>query len=171
MVKKISYLIISLAIVVIGIIAFNRLNYWERSLQIFQFNSEQFTGRRGFGGRPGFDRNFNRGNQREGFERPDTRNLPGSANQRGFAEQRFRPQQDSINISSPGSIPGSRNNFSQRNFDRNGRPGGDFRQRQNVQLRNVYRFLAVFALFTAGTIYLDKIIYFIRKKNKIKYTN
>jgi hypothetical protein len=174
MVKRISYLIISLAIIVIGIIAFNRLNFWERSVRIFEFNSEQFTGGRGSGGRPGFDRNFNRENQRERFERPNTRYLPDSANQRDLPEPRFRSQQDSLNLSNPGLIPGVRNNFNQRGFIRNSRPGGDFRRGRNIQLRNVYWFLAVFALFTAGTVYLDKFICFFKKRTKanspINYT-
>jgi hypothetical protein len=53
MLKKISVFAISVLIVVFGCIAFQKLNYWERSVRIFSLgNSAEPTG-----GRPGGERN------------------------------------------------------------------------------------------------------------------
>ena len=147
MIKKICTILLSAAIVIIGISAFSRLDFWERSIRIFNTGSEQ-TFRRGFDrGQPDFGNRENR----EGFERfamPETQNIGDSIVQRRF--ENFRGERGSI----------------QGNFQRGGR--GEFRQRQNVQLRNVYRFLAVFTLFTVGTIYLDKMINYFRNRKKAK---
>ncbi len=151
MIKKIGAILISVAIVTIGISAFNRLNYWERSIRIFNTGSEQ-SFRRDFdrGGQSDFENRENREGI-ERFARPETQNIGDSIVQRRFE-----------------SFRGNRGSF-QGNFERGGRGGrGDFRQRQNVQLKNVYRFLAVFALFTVGTIYIDKLIFYLRKRKKIK---
>ncbi|MBN1986843.1 MAG: hypothetical protein JW761_11095, partial [Prolixibacteraceae bacterium] len=58
-----------------------------------------------------------------------------------------------------------RDSFRERNFegDRHGKRG--YRRGSNVQLNNVGWFLAVFALFTTGTIYIDRLVRtFIKKK-------
>ena len=139
MAKKIGIIILSAAIIVIGVVAFNRLHYWERSVRIFTTNEQTFKG--------DFDR------RRSGFEgnrteRITRENLPDNLIQQ--KAETFRRGRDS---------------FRQRNFegDRNGRR--DYRRGSNVQLRNVGWFLAVFALFTTGTIYIDRLVRtFIKKK-------
>ena len=70
MARKISFLILSVAILVTGIIGFNKLGYWDRSVRIFSFNSDvQFEGR---GGRGQGERGFE---GREG--RAEEKDLPG----------------------------------------------------------------------------------------------
>jgi hypothetical protein len=46
MVKRISFIMISVAILVAGYFALNKLSYWERSVRIFSFNSDQVFERR-----------------------------------------------------------------------------------------------------------------------------
>jgi hypothetical protein len=40
MVKKISFLVLSVSILVIGVTAFSKLGYWDRSVRIFSFSSD-----------------------------------------------------------------------------------------------------------------------------------
>jgi hypothetical protein len=141
MARKISFLILSVAILVIGIIGFNKLGYWDRSVRIFSFNSDvPFEGR---GGRGQGDRVFEgregRGG-REGFTRPEMRELPDSIRARFEAvEGRHDPGGE-------------------------GRERGEFRGGKKINLRNVLWFLAVFASFTVIVIYMDKGYYLICKK-------
>ncbi|QGY45569.1 hypothetical protein GM418_18400 [Maribellus comscasis] len=148
MAKRISIIIINLGIVVWGIIGFNHLNYWERSARIFQVNSEQ-NFRRGFDrGRPGFE-DRSSWDRSTLTERPDLLNLSDSiAQQSADVVQRNR---ESIR----------ERNSEDRSYGRRG-----FHSRQKIQLRNVVWFLAVFCLFTVGTIYTDKTIRAFRKKEK-----
>ena len=111
MVKKISFLVLSVAIVAVGIIAFKRLNYWERSIRIFRMGADQpFEGRMGRQGgiRPGFgeDRTgrfegtggfSRRGEFRERSDRPDFGALPDSVRAR-FEARRDRPMMRDRNI-------------------------------------------------------------------------
>ena len=70
MVKKISFLILSVAILVIGVIAFSKLGYWDRSVRIFNFSSNTpFEGRKGRGPE---------GRGKGSFARPEMRELPDS---------------------------------------------------------------------------------------------
>jgi len=120
MAKIIGILIFCFSIVIIGIIGFNQLHYWERSVRIFKLNSEQSFGRNSDRRRGEFER-------REEHERPD----------RGR------------------SIEGGRRHR-----------GGHSRGGNSVQLGTVSWFLSVFAAFTVVTIYLDKVLYMIRKRKK-----
>jgi hypothetical protein len=152
MVKKISFLILSAAILVIGVIAFSKLSYWDRSMRIFTFSqnipSEGRMGRdrggREFEGRE-------RPGGREVFVRPEMRELPDSIRAR-FEAREGRPGQ------------GVRNG--------EGRGRGEFPGSKKINIRNVKWFLAVFASFTIIVIYIDKAICLIRRrkgrKNAIK---
>jgi hypothetical protein len=151
MTKKISYILLSVAIVVTGFFAFRNLNYWERSVRIFIMNSDQPFGRgqEGFDRRGGFDRQRGVG---ERFDRNAIRQMPDSIRQRFKAGDR-RPG-DRM------SFEGGRGHGGER------RGGGEFRDGRNVSLRTVGWFLAVFAAFTVITIYLDKAYYLIRKRKQ-----
>jgi hypothetical protein len=163
MVKKISFLILSLAILVIGVTAFGKLGYWDRSVRIFGFSpNTSFEGR---GGR-GFE-------GRGEFTRPDRRQLPDSIRAR-FEAREGRPVRGSGNGNIHDSI---RHQFGPGNGDRigrgpseggirngEGRGRGEFARGKKVNLGNVLRFLAVFASFTVLAIYLDKTFRLIRKR-------
>ncbi len=170
MLKKISFSIIALALIVVGIFAFNRLHYWDRSVQIFKVNNERSLVRGFDRGRTTFDRSFfNRGgntNSNEENSRRDFRNVPDSVRQRASAQRQFQAQPDSIRQAGTGTFPGDQNSFRERNFERNGGGRGGFRSRSNVQLRSVTWFLAVFAGITVITIYIDKSIKLIRRRKK-----
>lgn len=86
MVKKIGFLILSVAILVIGIIAFSKLGYWDRSVRIFNYSSNTpFEGRMGRGPEG-----------REGFARPEMRELPDSLRQQFGAGNGERTGRGSI---------------------------------------------------------------------------
>lgn len=187
MVKKVFLLMLSAAIIVSGYLAFNRLNYWERSIRIVKFDSSQpVNGRMGRGG---FEA---RGEAR--VDRPDFRQLPDSIRQRvenrerrGFKRPEIRNAlPDSVrNSLSEGGELRSRNlnmpDSLRREFrnDNGGRPGFEAGIRggsghgrgningQKISLGNVWWFLAVFASFTVIVIYIDKLICFIRKRKRI----
>jgi hypothetical protein len=157
MVKKISFLILSVAILVIGVIAFNKLGYWDRSVRIFKYSSNTSSeGRmeRGRGGREFGGREFEgreRPGGREGFERPDMRNRPDTL--------QFRPR-DGERMGR-GSIEGGIRNSE-------GRGRGEFPGGKKVNIRNVKWFLAVFAAFTVIAIYIDKAFCLIRRRSRNK---
>jgi hypothetical protein len=181
--KKIILATIALAVVISGYIGITRLNYWQRSVNIFSINSSQsFAGRGGRsfeGGMAG--RRSSEG--REGFQRPDSRQIPDSIRSR-FEAQGGRPPM-SGNRNFPDSLrqrnsrnfqgqprqgqDGAVQNFNRRpqtgafeggpGRDRGGFPGG-----KKVNLRSVWWFLAVFAAFTSITIYADKTYNLFRKK-------
>lgn len=161
MVKKISFLILSLAIVVIGVIAFSKLSYWERSVRIFGYSSEaSFDGRIGRGsgerGENGERGRFDRqGRPGEEFGRPEVRQMPDSL------RQQFR--QGNGERMERGRIEGGI-----RNGEGHGR--GEFSGGKKINLRNVQWFLAVFALFTVAALYIDKGIKLARKRNGRLYT-
>ena len=204
MVKKISFLLLSAAILVSGYFACRKLNYWERSVRIFTIgNSDQFfEGRTGrdygrFEGRRSFeerDRSGRSESTRDGFQRPDMRNLPDSI-RASFEEGGRRPGMrgrnvpDSLRIrferegvrpaTNEGNSPDSlrRQNrrqdggqmgripFERGPGNRDGRGRGEFRGGKKINLRNVLWFLAVFGAFTVIVIYLDKAYYIIKRKN------
>jgi len=149
MVKKISFLILSAAILIIGVIAFSKLSYWDRSVRIFSFSSAApFEGRmdRSPGGRgeSGEEGRFNR-QERSGerFARPEMREFPDSIRARFEARE-------------------GRQGSGMRNGEGRGR--GKFTGDKKINLRNVLRFLGVFASFTVIAIYLDKAYCLIRKR-------
>jgi hypothetical protein len=158
MVKKISFLILSAFILVVGVIAFSKLGYWERSVRIFKFSSntasegriDRDRGGREFGGREFEGRE--RPGGREGFVRPEMRERPDSL--------QFRPR-DGERMGR-GSIEGGIR-------DGEGRGRGEFTGGKKVNIRNVKWFLAVFAGFTVIAIYIDKAVCLVRKrKGKLK---
>lgn len=178
MLRKISFAILSVAILVTGVIALRKLNYLDSSIWVFRLNSGQESERRqghGFGegagrGRSeGFERRTRPG---ERPERPPMRELPDSIRERftgrgrgqGMRERNFT---DSLRHEFPPEfrergerIPPA-GNF--RNHDGRGR--GYFREGSKINLGNVLWFLAVFASLTVITIYIDKTIkLFCRKK-------
>jgi hypothetical protein len=174
MARKISFLILSVAILVTGITGLNKLGYWDRSVRIFSFNSDvpiegrggRDQGDRGFEGREG------RGG-REGFTRPEMRELPDSIRARfEAAEGRHDPGIRDSNI--PDSLrqqfgPGNGERVRQDPSEGGVRPGerrerGEFRGGKKINLRNVLWFLAVFASFTVIVIYMDKGYFLICKK-------
>jgi hypothetical protein len=177
MVKKISFLILSVAILVVGIIAFSKTSYWDRSVRIFKYDSNTpFEGRIGRGqeGREFEDRERPGGG--EGFERPEMRELPDSIRAR-FETREGRPGQGMRERNIPDSL---RQQFGPRNGEglerapggggiRNGegRGRGEFPGGKKVNIRNVKWFLAVFAAFTVIAIYIDKVVCLVRKR-KVK---
>jgi len=148
MVKKISFLIISVAILVIGVIAFSKLSYWDRSVRIFKYSSNtSFEGRIGRGQEGREFEGRERPGGREGFVRPEIRELPDSI--------QFRPRNGERLERAPGG-GGIRNG--------EGRGRGEFPGGKKVNIRNVKWFLAVFAAFTVVAIYIDKVVCLIRRR-------
>jgi|GEM_PF-863593 len=180
MVKKFSYIVISLAILAAGYFAVTRLNYWERSIRIFKMNSDQpFEGRMGrgsggFEGRGDFEGRAGIGRQqgsREGFERPAMRELPDSIRARFEAEggrqmMRNRNVPDSLRqqFRQPGGERFERGSFDGGMRGGQGHGRGELPGGKKINLRNVVWFLAVFASFTVIAIYLDKAAKLIRKQ-------
>ena len=165
MVKKISLIILSLAIVAAGIIGAIKLNYWQRSVSIFKVNSsEQQFGRGGRG--PGME-GFGRG---EGMRDGMRRELSDSIRQRfagqGRPEMRMERQRpDSLFRRVPGqdSFRGEGGlGRGSRIGDRHGEE--DFRGGKKINLDTVGWFLAVFASFTVLTIYVDKAYCMVSKR-------
>jgi hypothetical protein len=175
MVRKISFLIISIGILFVGYIAFTNLSYWERSIRIFKYDPDLAI--EGRGGRGGFE---GRGNLRgregfrpdvsgRGFERPQSGEVPDSL-MRIFQERRERSvgRRGNVTDSLRREFGGNRferpgSNLEVRDGERRGRSG--FPAGRKINLRNVYWFLAVFAAFTVVVIYVDKVLYLIKKKS------
>jgi hypothetical protein len=150
MIRKISYSIIAVAILVVGYIAFNKINYWERSIRIFSVNNTdlRFEGRMGRG-QGGFEGRFEAGRPERGTR---DRNMPDSLRRQFAQNERNRS----------GRFP-AEGGF--RNGEGRGRgelPGG-----KKVRLANVMWFLAVFAAFTSVVIYIDKAYSLIRKRRQV----
>jgi len=173
MVKKISLIILSAAILVIGYIAFSKLNYWERSTRIFSINNmdQSFEGRMGRG--PGGFEGRGNSQGRVRFERPVIRDLPDSI-RTGFGGDRERPVMRDRNTTDSlrqqfrrtdgERIQGVPSEGSMRNGEGRGR--GDFSGGRKINLRNVLWFLPVFASFAVIVIYLDKAYCLIIRRNK-----
>jgi hypothetical protein len=163
MAKKISFLILSAAILVIGVIAFSKLSYWDRSIRIFKFSTNSISEGR-MGRSP---------EGREGFARPEMREMPDSLRAR-FETREDHPGQ----VMSDRNIPDSlRQQFRTRDEERmervpleggirndEGHGRGEFPSAKKISIQNVKWFLAVFASFTIIVIYIDKAICFIRKR-------
>ena len=188
MVRKISFIILALAILVTGFIAFRKLNYWESSLWIFKLNSGQTTeGRTGHGqgygrGRGGFG-DGRRPERAEGIERRQRpaerfegspiRELPDSTREifagRGRAPgMRDRNFPDSLRRELPPDFREHSDRFpSDAGFrSRDGRERGDFRGGKKINLGNVLWYLAAFASFTLAAIYTDIFLRLFRKSKK-----
>ena len=152
MVRKISSIIIALAILVSGYFAWKKLSYWDRSVMIFKYDQAEQQFGRGMGRVPG------------GFEGRQVRELPDSIRMR-FEQRGERPR--GMGREMPDSImTRSRSG----GFPEGGmRRGGEFHgDRQaagaRISMRTVPWYLAVFASFTVIVIYIEKGIKFIRKK-------
>lgn len=147
MVRKISFAILSVAILVTGVMAFRKLNYWESSVWIFKLNPPQQY-EEGIGRDRGQRQERIRINDRSrkiSRDQRRTERIKGIGRQQRNGE---RITQDTNFITSDG--------------DR--RKG--FRGEQNINLGNVLWYLAVFASFTVAAIYIDKWLRLIRKSKK-----
>jgi len=146
MVKKICITIFSIAVMITGAFAFHKLNYWEKSVSIFNNKT--------------FDRHY------EGR---------GRGSDRGRAE--FERRGGSREDRNTGELEGRRGRGQNGEFrdryegrDRGGHGRGDFRRGKKIRLVNVLWFLAVFASFTAVTIYVDKAhIKFLKRKSSRRW--
>lgn len=167
MVKKVSLIILSLAIVAAGVIGAIKLNYWQRSVSIFKVNSaEQQFGR---GGRGPDIEGFGRGQgTRDGMRRE----LPDSIRQRFSGEGRPDMRMDRQR---PDSLfrrgPGQESFRGEGGFERGSRSGDrfgreNFRGGKKINLGTVGWFLAVFASLVVIVIYIEKAIKLIRKKKE-----
>lgn len=143
MLRKISFAILSVAILVTGVIALRKLNYLDSSIWVFKLNSGQVSERRmGHGFGEGAGRGRGQGMRERNFTDSLRHEFPPEFRERG---ERIPPA----------------GNF--RNHDGRGR--GYFREGSKINLGNVLWFLAVFASLTVITIYIDKAIkLFCRKK-------
>ncbi len=150
MIKKICITLFVLVILVTGYISFGKLNYWERSVMIFKYDSsQQFN--RGRGGR-GFGDFEGRGDREFSRARPgnDTSRVTREGRERSFSER--------------GELPGGLRGIDRRN-------GGDFRRGRAVNLNMVTSYLGVFALFTLIMVYLEKGYRLIFKQKKLTQEN
>ncbi len=179
MVKKISFLILSVGILITGVISFNKLSFWDRSVRIFSFSSDaSFGGRMGRGpeGRGEYSEmgRFNRQERQEdGFVRPEMRDLPDSLRGR-FEVREGRTGTRNRDRNMPDSLrqqfgPGNGERMERGSFERGmrngeGRGRGEFPGGKKINLKNVLWFLAVFASFTVLAIYIDKAFCLIRKR-------
>ena len=180
MVKKISYILIAVAIAVAGFIGLKKLNYWERSVWIFKLDNktQSFEGRGGRGGGDSFGRPGQ--GSPHGFEREGVREMPDSI-RRQFASRGERSDMRNRNI--PDSLRRDqfrRNDREQMGapaFERGPREGGgrekgrgEFGEGKKIYLKNIYWFTAAFALFTVIIIYVDRAycLFLNRRKQSIR---
>jgi len=165
MVRKISFLVLSVAILVIGVIAFSKLGYWDRSIRIFSFGSDASASGR-----------MDRGHEER--REPDSRRPRNSVRAR-FEEGQESPGAGKWNRNIADSL--GRNSEPLNNRDRaetgiykggmrngQGHRGGEFQRGKKISLKNVLWFLSVFASFTIVTRYTDNGISLIRKRKARK---
>ena len=151
--KKIAIILFSLGLVVTGAYGFRKLNYWERSAWIFEFNSMErsFEGR-GRGGQDAFDRRSREvyeGRREQGSGREIRERSDSTLRERSGREFRERSE------GSSSFGPGDRG--------RGGHGRGDSHRGKKVRLRNVIWFLAVFSACTVVSVYLDRAWRHLRK--------
>lgn len=181
MVRKISLIIISVAILFAGFTGAKKLRYWERSVWIFKI-SEQPVGfdRRGGGNfnRPERsrmegerDRSERYEGQRERFDRArpgqftDSLRAENDLRERSYGRpERTMPDSLRLELLNRDREGMERRSFNGRGMDRDQHGRGGFRGGKKVSLRNVAWFLAVFASFTVIIIYLDKLLF--RRKRR-----
>lgn len=177
MIKKISIVLLVSAILVAGYFSLRKLNYWDRTVMIFKYDSSvqsfEGRGRRGFEGREG---GIRLPELREGLQRPAGRDIPDSLRgrfegrgQRNFNRMRTGP--DSLISSRMGrdTTFSARGDFGGRIRGQDGNEGRDFRRGKTINLNLVIYYLAVFALFTLIMVYLEKAYRMIfRKKSKLQ---
>jgi len=167
MLRRIITITISLAIIIAGIIGFNRLHYFDRSARIFKTNSTQSYrgGHFDRGGEEGRNFKSQRGTYDENQQR-NFQNLPDSLQQKMIGENEFASANDSTREGRTRAFAGDRSEFRERGSGDRGRGGHDFRRGKSVQLGSVGWFLAVFAGFTLITILIDDRICSIRRQKK-----
>ena len=163
MVRKISILLISVAILATGIAGFLRLGYWNRSVRIFSYSQSGSSN-----GRPGrdFREGYRESGDFHGFEgremqglRPSERDsMRSGLKAEGREDFRNRPlTPDSLRQISRGNFERGRRGDGEGRFGRGGGHGREgFRRGGSINLGGVSWFLAVFAAFALITIYLDK---------------
>jgi hypothetical protein len=146
MIKKIAIILFSAGLMASGIFGFNKLNYWERSVWIFDFKAmeRRFEGR-GRGSHDEFDRRSR--------DTPDS-----SPRMRSDGELRERPDGEFRERSE------DRASFGPGDRGRGGQGRGDSHRGKKVRLRNVAWFLVVFSAFTVVSVYLDRAWMRLRKK-------
>jgi len=188
MVRKISFAIIAMAILITGVIAFRKLNYWESSVWIFKLNSGRLNeGGIGHGQVDVTDHGGFRderkpeiaggveGQQRTGerFEGSPMMELPDSipekfADRGGGPGMRDRNFPESLRLELPPDFRERSDIFPPDTVFRfsDGRGSGDSRSEKKINLRNVLWYLAAFASFTIVAIYSDKALKLIRKRKK-----
>jgi len=161
MVRKTSSAILSLAIIVTGIIAFRKLNYWESSVWIFKLHPKQHN-------EAGFKQAIVRGqeinNEQNLDKRPerDQRQGRGKGYGRGMGRERghevLREEKRAQRPEETGRQQRSFERISSEEAVRNraGRGRGNLSGGKKINLRNVLWYLAVFASFTVFTIFIDK---------------
>ncbi len=147
MVRKISSAILSLAIIVTGITAFRKLNYWESSVWIFKLNPPQQH-------EEGITRGRGQGQTRIVIN-DQSRKISRGEKRTERIKGRGRQQRQSEKI-----LPDS--GFRATSEDRK----RGFRGEQKINLGNVIWYLAVFASFTVAAIYMDKLFHLLRKSKK-----
>ncbi len=155
MAKRIGNLIFILAIIVTGIVAFNKLHYWEQSIRILSVNKEQSFRRGGERYRSGFDRD-ERHDRSERWNRQNLRNSRDENRGSRFDEGQTLVLSDSLNQSE--NTQTDRSSFRGGDFSRYEPHRGGSRRNNNIHLENAGWFLAAFSMFTVVTIYIDKII-------------
>jgi hypothetical protein len=163
MVRKVSFLVISVAILVFGVSAFFKLGYWERSARIFALNP-----RATISGRAGDNHDRTRG-----FYGREEREHSGAGRER-FGSDNDLPNARQLNKDIPDSlnqkaVTGEREQAGKGSFrggmrEGEGRREGDLRGGKKINLGKVFLFLAVFASFTVIAIYTDKGVGLIRKR-------
>jgi len=189
MIKKISFLVLSVLIVVSGIIAFDKVNYWPRSAGIFKLTSNtqsgtgrdrasgdrEFAGRGIPEGREGFSRQERPG---RGFNRTESGELPDTISGRfeAVGERPGRGIRNRIDTLGLQSGPGNGEQPGRISFEGGMRTGegrgrGGYPAGSKINISNVKWFLALFALFTVTAIYADKIICFVRKRKRKQITD
>ena len=133
-------MILSVAILITGVIAFSKLSYWERSVRIFNLSSDIPFERRIERG-PESGRRYSEGDRFNRQERPGEGSVrPGMSELPDSIRARFEVREGR-------SGHGMSNN--------EGRGRGEFPGSKKINLRNVKWFLAVFASFTVVVIYVD----------------
>ncbi len=165
MFRKISTIILVVAIVATGVLAFVSLHYWESSVRIFQINSDQPNFSGGRGGFEGRERHERPDGARMDFEFRERPDLPDSLRTKLTDERNFEALPDSLRQKfRRDDFRGEHGSF--RGGHGGDRRGGDFRGGSRISLGKASGFLAVFALFTLITIGIDRGFKRFRNRNK-----
>lgn len=159
MFRKISTIVLMVAIVVTGVLAFVSLRYWENSARIFEINSDQQNFRSGRGGFEGRERHERPDGARRDYEFRERPDLPDSLRNKFSDERHFETLPDSLRQKF------RRDDFRGEHGAFRGGHGGD-RRGSRISLGKASGFLAVFALFTLITIGIDRGFKNFRNRNK-----